>query len=143
MDPTTNPDPLTEKRDKDYVIAEMRGQNPYQMRTVEELKKLVDARIPELEGDKDIDWKELEDNFKKHGYKPKKEGNPWYRNYITIKYIRERWEVWNGRLLVLTMARLGLKNRKVEVKFLRPVRNPHRVRFFQSRQKNSPFSTER
>ena len=143
MDPTTNPDPMTEKRDKDYIIAEMRGQDPYQMRTIKELKELLDRRIPELESDKNIDWKKLEDEFKEHGYKPDKEGNPWYNQYITIKNIRDQWQVWHGRLLVLTMARLGLHNRKVKIKFLRPVRNPHRHRYFQSVNKNSPFSKER
>ena len=133
---------MTEKRGRDYEIGAMKGQDPYQKRTVKQLEKLLDAKVPHLKDDNNIDWKKLEDEYKEHGYKPDKEGNPWYKKYITIKFIRGKFELWDGRLLVATMSRLKQLNRKVKIKFLRPVRAPHRKRYFQSQIKNSPFSKE-
>ena len=143
MDPTTNPDPLPEKRGKDYEIGDMRGLNPYQKRTVRELYDLISDKNPNLINDENIDWEKLESELKEHKYRPNKEGNPWYKDHITVKFIRGRYEVWRNKLVVVAMARLKQFNNKIEVRYLAPIRNPHRVRYFQSVWKNSPFSKER
>lgn len=133
-------DSLTEKRGKDYEIGKA-TYNPYSTRTVKELKTILHKYHPHLKDDESIDWKTHEELYKKHGYYPTKEGNPWFRKHISIKFIRGRYQIWKNRILLQTMIRLKV-NRRIPIKFEKDLRLPHRDRYFQSKYKNSPFSKE-